>query len=99
MYLNFFLTNIFNFVKIGRKEIKKAKINYIKKEMEGPESLSHHLCYNNIIVFGICQSKKKAAKPKKCDKWKFQNKIEMKQSKEKHDRLVSFICFFNFLKK
>ena len=25
--------------------------------MEGPESLSHHLCYNNIIILIKCQPK------------------------------------------
>lgn len=43
--------------------------------MEGPESLSHHLCYNNIIILKVCQLKENS-KIKNYDNWKIQNKIE-----------------------
>ena len=76
MCFNFFLTNIFNFVKIKRKGIKKSKNQLYKKEMQGRSKSFNHLCYNNIIIFRICQQKRKQQNRKNCDKWKIQNKIE-----------------------
>ena len=34
-FFNFPLTSLLIFAKISQKEIKKSKINYIKKEMQG----------------------------------------------------------------
>ena len=67
--------------------------------MKTVTKFSHHLCYNNIIILKVCQLKKEKCKIKEIMiKMKKEIHFFQKQSKGKQNRLISFICFFNFLK-
>ena len=67
--------------------------------MQGPESLSHHLCYNNIIIFNICQPKENN-RIKNYDNRKIQNKIVFSEAeKRKAKQAYLFYLLFLFPKK
>lgn len=76
----------------SRNAYKFRQIN--KKEMESQGKVFRHLCYNNIIILEICQLKRNLKNYGKDEKRKL---FFQKQSKEKRNRLISFICFFVFL--